>query len=188
MRRWRQLSPFSKTDLKKINIFIILLFCAAFLQALDQEVNITVLKNGININISVKNLDRSLLVNTLKDGLRCGITFEIQLFKKIRAIADKFISSTVITREGKWDPFSKSYLISQNEEFFQYTHSINDFFNVFLDLENLDIPFEKSDDSQYYILCRVRVETLKLVPPFQILAPGMGLYFPSTSWEKYVIM
>ncbi len=182
------MSLFLKTDLKKNSIFILFLFCTAILGALDQEVNISSVQSGISLEISVKNLDQSVLVKTLEEGLRCGITFEIRLYEKIRAVADKFISSTVITREGKWDPFSENYLISQDEEFYQYSDSIEHFFTVFLHLDNVNIPFEKSDNSQYYILCRVKVETLKFVPPFQLIAPGMGIYFPSTSWEKYVIM
>ena len=182
------MSLFLKTDLKKNSILILLLFCTAVLQALDQEIDVYSMASGITVEVSVKNLDRLLLIKTLQEGLRCGITFEIRLYEKIKAVADKYISSTIITREGKWDPFSESYLISQNEEFYRFSDTLDHFFEAFLHLDNIYIPFEKSPDSQYYILCRVRVETLKFVPPFQILAPSMGIYFPSTSWEKYVIM
>lgn len=162
--------------------------CTAILGALDQQVNISPAQNGISLEITAENPDLSILVQTLEEGLRCGITFEIRLYEKIKAVADKFISSTVIRREGKWDPFSENYLISQNDEFYRYSDSIDHFFSAFFHLDNVNIPFEKSGDSQYYILCRVRIETLKFVPPFQLIAPGMGIYFPSTSWEKYVIM
>ncbi|MBN1648923.1 MAG: DUF4390 domain-containing protein [Spirochaetales bacterium] len=143
--------------------------------------------SGILLDISITDFDSSILRETVDDGLRCGISFTVQIYQKKAALADKFITEITVKREGKWDPFSKSYLISQNDVLLDSAGSFEAFFIKLINLADYFIPFEKSAESEYYILCRVRVETLKLVPPFQILGPGMSMTFPSTSWEKHVI-
>ena len=181
---WKPLSNYLKTGSKKNKFLLIFLAVSFRAAALDAEFIVKPGPDSAEISAKVEKIDVSQLARTLTDGLRCGISFEFQIYEERTAIADSFVLEYAFHREGKWDPFSQSYLISESDGYLRLVQGLGEFMDYFLTLKNYNIIFEKKPDSQYYILCRVKVEIIKLVPPFQILAPGMNSNFPATTWIK----
>lgn len=185
MQHFRQSQHYLNTALKKISFLFILLLISAQGFSLEQKISIIRHSDSISLDFSAAEVDKDFFTETLKKDLRCGIVFKIQLYENRKANADKFILSAIISREGKWDPFTKSYVITENDDFLQYAESIEEFLEIFLKLKNYNIYFEKTPKSDYYILYRIKLAKVILVPPFQILAPGLSENFPSTPWVKY---
>ena len=134
--------------------------------------------------------DQDATLQSLHDGHRAEIRFELRAYQTVsgikRLFGDRLIANSVVLYEARWNELSNLYVVqiegsTQGESFFPEDGQFIDFFFTF-PATIIEIP--PVDVSTVYVLCRVRLEPIKLVPPMTLLPlmiPGFRITSP---WVK----
>ncbi|MBN2050320.1 MAG: hypothetical protein JW760_07750 [Spirochaetales bacterium] len=168
--------------------WIFFFFFPAFHYASELNIQLETEKDHIRVSILLPPESRPDILTSFNNGLRSGIRFEIRLYRVATGFrsffGDQLLREEHIVKEGHVDSFSRAYRITTDSKIQDY-HNFRQFQEVFYHLADLSIPFiPSSADGAYYILCRVVVEKMKLVPPLNLLSPFMKTNRIATPWVR----
>ncbi len=181
-----------KVDLRRIEtryfILCILLFFCIPVSGQETSCELSCEYDNLSISITLYDFKEKKILTTLENELRSEIIFDIQIYKKRKGVlfllGDKLLHEYHPFHEAHWDQFNKQYSIKSDNTIINYT-SKPDFFNNFFSLKNYPLRFKPLNPENYYLLSRIRLETVKLVPPLTILSPVLFENKYKTPWRKY---
>lgn len=167
--------------------FLLVICCAASAYTAEAEFNIRQDGDLLYVSVTLPEGLRPDVVTSLNSGLRSEISFEVKVYRQtggFRSIfGDALVMEDHITWEGKRDNFGKSYQISGDTE----TRTFSDpevFLDHYFSLSEHPLTFWPEGGGEYYILSRITVEEVKLVPPLNILTPFLHKNRTVTDWHR----
>ncbi len=157
-------------------VFIIYFILLKFL-IFSQEVLLTVESSYYSVNVSSKlELDYiEEVLDSLNNGFEAEIFFEFRLYEKASGFLS-FLGDRLLIEEKSYyiaeiDIFEKTYIITTNEkEVFTYdteAEFIKNFFEIDSNLLYSDLW---DDEKEYYVLARIQLNHVKLVPPLDLIS------------------
>jgi hypothetical protein len=134
------------------------------------------------------NASTEKLIDSIQEGHTAEIRFQVRLYKKVtglfRIFGDRMFAEYHPTFEARWDVFNNHFTIVDAEGRSHSYTSREQFLDHFLHLPDYPVSFEMQEDEEYYVLCNVRLNTMKLVPPLTLLAPLLRGRGESSSWVR----
>lgn len=183
----RQSSRRNKTRISLL--FFILLTVQPYLNA--QETILTVTAEGKNLYIFLKlaNYPEEKLLSSLREGFKAEIAFNIRLYRKSRGIlryfGDRMVYEAHPTYEAGWDIFHKQFFLTGDDGSSRMFKNKDKFLLAFFTLKNYPVELKETDPLEgYYILGSISLNTIKLVPPFNILSFLLPKNQKVTPWER----
>ena len=125
----------------------------------------------------------------LDDGMEAGIVFQVRLYEETRGFSSlwggRIIEERIVTYSGRKDPFERTYILTTGTGDTRTYRDGESFIDGFFTMENsaFSIP---SADRKYYLLARVHLDPVKLVPPLNLIALFRRLGI-ATDWKKIPI-
>ena len=180
-----------KTNRRNLLGCIVLLACGA-LCVYGEETDLHVRRNSDSLLISMV-LPRHVrpdVIQSLDEGLRSEISFEIRLYRVsvgLRSLfGDRLIREENVTWEGKRDSFENTYQIFSASGITSFSDP-QVFLDTYYSLHAYSVPFRPKTGQNYYLLGRIIARETKLVPPLNLLTPFMKEYRTVTDWRRYDI-
>lgn len=136
---------------------------------------------GIAVSISPEKPPVADVLHALGNGMQAEVIFVIQIYRKpkgiVRLFGDQLVQQVRITRDARWDIYSQRYVISGTDRPIVYSDDVADFVKLFFDLKNFVLPWSflgngsvSKGDQPPYLMVRVQVRPMKLVPALAILS------------------
>lgn len=143
------------------------------------------------LDLFLKDSPRDLIFQSLKQGSRSEIIFQIKVYEKeeslLGLISDKLIREYAVIREGKYEDYSGQYIIFSEDGKTGFS-DLAVFIEEFSGLTGffLSLPPVK-DTRERYILSRITLNTVKLLPPLTILSFFLPENRIVTPWVRFNI-
>ena len=180
-------SSYSRINLKKTKFFLLLLFISFPLYSF----NLTYVKekdNTLVCSVTAEEVKGRNILKSMEIGHRAEIEYRIKIYKKDSGLFSLFgdslvkdISSSYI---GKKDMINGQYIIVSENGKKSIYNSEKEFLEKFYYLENYKIRLSDAKKGDYYILGKVNLKVIKLVPPFNLFSFIIPGIVESTDWIK----
>jgi hypothetical protein len=129
------------------------------------------------------------IVSSLQEGHRSEIRFQMRLYREIdgflRIFGDRLVADHLLIYEARWDSINQHFIVIDNEdrEYSPFS-SEDEFIRFFLNLDAYRMTIDASDTEQLYLLCRSRIQSIKLVPPLTLMSFLIPRFRETTAWER----
>ncbi len=155
---------------------VILGLCAAAALSADEvAVKATCGDGRVRVWAHLLTEQQARLVGNLRGGLQAQVSFQFLPYERSKGwfsfLGDRLLKEQNASRIASFDIFADRFSIQSEDGAVAYYDSEQPFLEAFLSVEALPLaPLEVSDASRYYVLARVRLEPVKLIPPLNIIA------------------
>ncbi|MBN1797026.1 MAG: hypothetical protein JW822_00500 [Spirochaetales bacterium] len=167
--------------MKKTNCFLIFLLiifgCVIlFSLAADRAVaGISFYNESVALTVTFTSSGKQAVLEALNDGLKSHITFSIKIYERSEGLfaflGDRLVAEYNPSSVAYKDFFDDEYVIESWRGEKTGFKSFEQFFKTFLTLNDFILQgIEESEVSGYYMLVRVQLDSVKLIPPFTILS------------------
>lgn len=188
-KRQMQYLNFLKKNLKKTKILVLMFFISIPLYPLYPLDLACVLESkSLICSVSAEEVKGRNILRSMEIGHRAEIEYRIKIYKKengfFNIFGDKLVRDISYSYIGKKDPINGQYHIVSEKKGKQVFNSEKSFLESFYILDNYKINLSGEKKGDYYVLGRVDLKVIKLVPPFNlfsIIIPGI---VESTDWIK----
>ena len=133
-----------------------------------------------------EDLPEGSILESLLDGHRSEIRFEVRLYRNIKGFSklfgDRLVSESFVLYEARRDAINDRYIVTidrEREIIFEHETAFTDFF---FGLESYSLTLTDPAPEEIYVLCRAQVEPIKLVPPLTLLTLILPGYRYTTQW------
>jgi hypothetical protein len=159
----------------------------SFAQAIYTEMDVTQEKNKILVDMSLEKYNQNLIIESLEKGLRSEITFFLRIFKEnsgiVRIFGDQLIEEYTYTSEASKDIFQRGYTI-QSDGITKIISETQKFNRDFYSLYGFPINSSLIKKGNYYLMGRIRIKRVKLVPPFNLITLFWNDIIKTTGWNR----
>ena len=128
------------------------------------------------------------ILRSMEIGHRAEIEYRIKIYKKDNGLFSLFGDSLVrdisYSYIGKKDLINGQYNIVSREDGKKVYNSEKEFLEDFYILDNFRINLSGEKPGDYYILGKVNLKVIKLVPPFNLFSFIIPGIVESTDWIK----
>jgi hypothetical protein len=162
--------------LKKFNYFFTLLFITIF-SLFTEEVGVRIgfNKEATTLSVTLLNAERQEVLETLNEGLKAQIIFSIKLYERSEGLCaflgDRLVEEYNLSTVAYRDFFTEEYVIESWRGEKICIKEAEQFFTIFFSLKDFSIQgIEEAEAYRYYVLVRVQLDSVKLIPPFTILS------------------
>lgn len=180
--------------MKRLKIYLFLLIIL-FLQVfvLSAQETVLMVNNKLDkpsISLTLKNYPGDILISSIQNGLRAEISFEIKAYATsngiMRIFGDRLYSEENPVYTGRWDRFSDEFVIEygdikntfkDKELFLASFFTLEDYYSTEIDFKSENL----------YLLGRIIIKKVKLVPPMNLLSRLLGANTYTTPWIKYYL-
>lgn len=172
------------------SVLIVLALCTATAHADGMKLQVHRADDSILVSMVLHRSERPNIIESLDKGLRSEISYEIKIYQEtsgLRSIfGDRLIWEEHIHYEGKRDNFSNDYQLVSDSGTRRFSEP-EVFLEHYYELKNYSIPFSPVPGEDYYLLGRIVVEDIKLVPPLNLLTLFMRENRTVTDWHRHPI-
>ena len=173
--------------MKKSRLFLLLLFISFPLYSF----NLSYVKdpdNSLICSVSADEVKGRNILKSMEIGHRAEIEYRIKIYKKdsglLSLFGDSLIKDVSSSYIGKKDMINGQFVIVSDKGKKSVYNSEKEFLEKFYYLENLKINMSDAKKGEYYILGKVNLKVIKLVPPFNLFSFIIPGIVESTHWIK----
>lgn len=127
------------------------------------------------------------VVSSLLSGHRAEIIYQVRLYLPAsgleRIVGDRLVAEREVSYTARWDAVNERFIViaeDTQEVTFSDAHMFTEFFFRLTDYLEVDAPPQED----WYMLCRCRIEPVKLVPPLTLLPLFTRNHRLHTPWER----
>lgn len=127
----------------------------------------------IEFTYTITNYPEDAIMESLMDGHRSEVRYEIRVYRKAsgfrRLFGNRLIKQEETVYVARWDALDERYIVlidGIREEWFE---SSQPFLRFFLSLSEYSMPVPSEMAENDYLVCRSRIQPIKLVPPLTLL-------------------
>jgi hypothetical protein len=111
---------------------------------------------------------------SLWDGLRAEITFQLRLYRRSSGVfaflGDRLLRERQVYQVASFDFYENRYKILRDNRITSEYAAETEFMDAFFSLPEIDLGEINTDDGgDYYLLARVRMMPVKIIPPLNII-------------------
>ena len=111
---------------------------------------------------------------SLWDGLRAEITFQLRLYRRSSGVfaflGDRLLRERQVYQVASFDFYENRYKILRDNRITGEYAAETEFLDAFFSLPEIDLgEIETGDGGDYYLLARVRMMPVKIIPPLNII-------------------
>jgi hypothetical protein len=171
-----------RSEAKTPVIPILLLLVSTFVSA--QEARLDVVLRGRSVSGTVEYLDSNFaergvsasqaVLASLWDGLRAEITFQLRLYRRSSGVfaffGDRLLRERQVYQVASFDFYENRYKILRDNRITGEYAAETEFLDAFFSLPEIDLgEINTGDGGDYYLLARVRMMPVKIIPPLNII-------------------
>jgi hypothetical protein len=126
---------------------------------------------------------------SLWEGLRAEITFQLRLYRYSRGLfsffGDRLVLERRIRQTAAFDFYENRYKIHRDGTIVGEYAAETEFLNAFFSLPHTELgPIAPKDAQDYFLLARVRMMPVKIIPPLNIITlfPSEAVF--TTPWVQ----
>ncbi len=132
------------------------------------------------------------VIESIEEGHRAEIRFELRAYRTVQGIrklfGDRLVAESTVVYEARKDPLNGTYVVTVGnvrENVFENTSAFLEFFFSLENYRMLLPPVEAENDTEsLYVLCRAKLEPIKLVPPLTLMPVIIPGFRTVSSWER----
>ena len=142
----------------------------------------------ISFDFAVKDYPESRVIDALLDGHRSEVRYDFRLLRKAtglrKILGDRLVTGEQTTYMARWDAFDESFVVLIDGAAERVFKDANSFLEFFLSVENRVMTIEESLTDEDYLLCRWRIQPVKLVPPLTLMTLVKSDLQTISSWQR----
>ncbi len=127
----------------------------------------------IDFAFAVDDYPTDRIIESLVAGHRSEVLFEIRVLKKVtgfrRILGDVLVHQEKVTYVARWDALNELFVIKIDDTQEIAFEREGPFLAFFLSLADYRINIGQEFPSEGYLLCRSRIQPIKLVPPLTLM-------------------
>ncbi|MBT3275085.1 MAG: hypothetical protein HN368_18165 [Spirochaetales bacterium] len=142
----------------------------------------------IHFSYSIENYREERIIESLTDGHKAEVRYEIRVFRNVSGIR-KLFGDTLIHQEqtvyvARWDALDENYIIQIDSIDEIIFNEQTDFFKALFSLTEyqLIIDYDLEDDD--YVVCRSRIQPIMLIPPLTLMTIFRSDLRETSSWSQ----
>ena len=188
-QRLKHFSIYLRTSLRRIKAYpfllIMLMFTAAEIGALDIA---CVLKSDASLvcSINAEPFKTRNILDAMNLGHRTQIDYYIRVYENksrfLGLFGDRLIHDISVSYIATRDPFGDKFYITKPDGKKITSNDADTFFNKFFSMNELNIDMKKAGKGEYYILGKIEVKIIKLMPPLNLLSNLIPGIVEKTDW------
>jgi len=180
---------YSRTNLKKnrvLFLFFILLFPLYNIPAMNvsYELDNTLLSFSINASP----MKTTSLLNSMEIGHRTEIEFIVRVYRStsrfFRFLGNRIERKNSVSYVATRDIVDGTFTITKSNGQRIKIEDEESFFNMFFFADDIKIDMRSAERGEYYIMSRVEMKTIKLIPPLNLLSDIIPGIITKTDWIK----
>ena len=171
-----------RSEAKTPVIPILLLLVSTFVSG--QEARLDAAVRGRRVYGTVEYLDSNFaergvsasqaVLASLWDGLRAEITFQLRLYRRSSGVfaflGDRLLRERQVDQVALFDFYENRYKILRDNRITGEYAAETEFLDAFFSLPEIDLgEINTGDGGDYYLLARVRMMPVKIIPPLNII-------------------
>lgn len=171
-----------RSEAKTPVIPILLLLVSTFVSG--QEARLHAAVRGRRVYGTVEYLDSNFaergvsasqaVLASLWDGLRAEITFQLRLYRRSSGVfaflGDRLLRERQVDQVALFDFYENRYKILRDNRITGEYAAETEFLDAFFSLPEIDLgEINTGDGGDYYLLARVRMMPVKIIPPLNII-------------------
>lgn len=171
-----------RSEAKTPVIPILLLLVSTFVSG--QEARLDAAVRGRRVYGTVEYLDSNFaergvsasqaVLASLWDGLRAEITFQLRLYRRSSGVfaflGDRLLRERQVYQVASFDFYENRYKILRDNRITGEYAAETEFLDAFFSLPEIDLgEINTGDGGDYYLLARVRMMPVKIIPPLNII-------------------
>ncbi|HEC61768.1 MAG TPA: hypothetical protein ENI27_05880 [bacterium] len=129
------------------------------------------------VSIALKGGDAEQVLASIQDGLKSEIVFQARLYERNRGLfsflGDRVFVEREVVQVAYFDFFDDMYVVESElkgtRKYEQREEFLRDFFHL-ADFSLQDMRYLRRGPGSYYILARIRLDPVRLVPPLNIIS------------------
>lgn len=158
---------------------------AAF--ALDVGAKATMTADGVAVSVWAVDPPTATVLSNITDGMRAEVKFRIEVYRAshglFRLFGDRLVQDISHSREASWNLYQQSYLVTDSDGTEVSVESRDELERALFRLDHYVIPWRQFGETIHsradllslapdgaYLLVRVQVRPMKLVPALAILS------------------
>jgi hypothetical protein len=127
------------------------------------------------------------ILNSMEMGHRAEIEFVIRVYRNrrprfLRFLRSRLETSTSVSYVATRDLLNGTFTITKSNGQSIQTEDENSFFDTFFSANNIKIDMSGAGSGEYYILSRIEMRVIKLIPPLNLLANIIPGIVTRTDW------
>ena len=178
---------FLKINLKKNRLFLFLFIIGFPLYAFQLDSTLDSTKHLV-CSVSADDVKGRNILRSMEIGHRAEIEYRIKIYRKDRRMFSMFGDSLVrdlsCSYIGKKDLINGQFHIVNEKNGKIVYNTEKEFLDNFYILNNLEIDLSDEKPGDYYILGKINLKVIKLVPPFNLFSFIIPGIVESTDWIK----
>ncbi len=142
----------------------------------------------IEFSFGVDGYSQSRIIESLLNGHRSEVLYEFRLFRKARGIGtifgDRLLKEDMVSYVARWDALDEHFLVLIDGIEERVFGDIKSFLEFFLSVRNHVMRLSNNLNDGEYLLCRWRIQPIKLVPPLTLMTlikPDLQII---SSWQR----
>ncbi len=142
-------------------------------------------KKLLTCSVSAPPMRTKNILDSMEIGHRTEIEFNIRVYEnKARFFGDRLENESSASYIATRDPVSGTFKIVKSDGEKIKKEDEESFFNTFFSIENLKIDMSGANRGEYYILSRIEMKIIKLIPPLNLLSDIIPGVVEKTDWIK----
>ncbi len=127
------------------------------------------------MKVSLISSEKQAILEALNSGLKSQIIFTIKIYERSEGLfaflGDRLVAEFNPSLVAYRDFFDEEYVIEPWQGEKNSFKNVEQFFTAFFTLNDFMLQgIEESQLSRYYVLVRIQLDSVKLIPPFTILS------------------
>ena len=163
---------------KKSILFVI---CLTF----SSSVGFADLKRAI-FSYTISNYPVEKILDSLQNGHKAEIRYQIKAYREVsgirKVLGDQLVGEKTLTYVARKDLMDGSYKVTINNDIELSLAQETDFTDFFLTLNREDVDVQTDTLEGIYILCRYRIQPIKLVAPLTLLTLVWPKFVSTSEW------
>jgi hypothetical protein len=151
-------------------------------------VNVGAQNIKIAFSFGVDNYSKSKILDSLSDGHRSEVRYEFRLLREARGLGkifgDRLVKEDVLSYVARWDAFDEKFVVVVDGSAERSFDDSDGFLAFFLAVRNRTMIVADGLDDGDYLLCRWRIQPVKLVPPLTLMTIFRSDLQVISSWKR----
>jgi hypothetical protein len=129
--------------------------------------------SSVLFSFKVEDYPESQILESLLNGHRSEVRYEFRIFRRARGLAkifgDKLIKEEERLYIARWDALDESFVVLVDQSTELVFNDAPSFLDFFLSIDNRRMFIPEGLHEEDYLLCRWRIQPIKLVPPLTLM-------------------
>ena len=145
----------------------------------------------IKFSFGVDDYSKSQIIDSLRDGHRSEVLYEFRLLREARGIAkifgDRLVKEAKVVYVARWDALDENFVVLIDDVLEKVFADAETFLTFFLSVENHTMRLSSGLNDGDYLICRWRLQPIKLVPPLTLMTLIKRDLQILSSWQRTTI-